>query len=320
MATALRIEALGALPRIDPAVAALAEALVSLLEAGGIDAAIVDETARGAWFVCGDGVRFRVPGGAPLDAGRVGDAVALLDHADPLLARVETILGIALDPDAVEEQAPDASAILSLAADAIAVTIAFPISHAERPEWEQRAQALRPMDARLPVVLRVLATGPRIGITEAGDLAAGDLILIGARPGTVIEGGDGSVLTGQLDFASGNFTLHPEGTPMAAEPAASAAPRDFAVPLTLRLPDRATSAASLAALRPGTALPLGPLTDGMPVELLVAGRLLARGELVQLGDRFAVLIEERAGIEDADIAAPIELDAETESEAAEARA
>lgn len=320
MATALRIEALGALPRIDPAVVALAEALVSLLEAGGIDAAIVDETAPGAWFVCGDGVRFRVPGGVPLDAGRVGDAVALLDHADPLLARIEAILGITLDPDAVEEHAPDASAILSLAADAIAVTIAFPISHAERPEWEQQAQALRPVDARLPVVLRVLATGPRIGITEAGDLAAGDLVLIGARPGTVIERGDGSVLSGQLDFASGNFTLHPEGTSMAAEPAASAAPRDFAVPLTLRLPDRATSAASLAALRPGTALPLGPLTDGMPVELLVAGRLLARGELVQLGDRFAVLIEERAGIEDADIAVPIELDADVESEAAEARA
>ena len=58
--------------------------------------------------------------------------------------------------------------------------------------------------------------------------------------------------------------------------------RDFAVPLTIRLPDRMTSAASLAALRPGTTLPLGPLTDGMAVELLVAGRPAStRGALVR---------------------------------------
>ena len=73
---------------------------------------------------------------------------------------------------------------------------------------------------------------------------------------------------------------------------------DFMVPLTIRLPDRMTSAASLSALVPGTTLPLGPLTEGMPVELRVADRLLARGELVQLGDRFAVLIESRADIAD----------------------
>jgi hypothetical protein len=53
----------------------------------------------------------------------------------------------------------------------------------------------------------------------------------------------------------------------------------------------------------------------MPIELLVAGRPLARGELVQLGDRFAVLIEERAPIDDG-IAEPIEID----PEAAEAQA
>jgi flagellar motor switch/type III secretory pathway protein FliN len=68
--------------------------------------------------------------------------------------------------------------------------------------------------------------------------------------------------------------------------------------LTIRLPDRMTSAASLSSLAPGTTLALGPLTEGMPVELRVADRLLARGELVQLGDRFAVLIESRADIAD----------------------
>jgi flagellar motor switch/type III secretory pathway protein FliN len=59
-----------------------------------------------------------------------------------------------------------------------------------------------------------------------------------------------------------------------------------------------TSAASLSSLAPGMTLALGPLTEGMPIELRVADRLLARGELVQLGDRFAVLIESRADIAD----------------------
>lgn len=76
-------------------------------------------------------------------------------------------------------------------------------------------------------------------------------------------------------------------------------PNDFMVPLTIKLPDRMTSASSLSSLVPGSTLPLGPLTEGMPVELRVADRLLARGELVQLGDRFAVLIEDRADIHDA---------------------
>jgi flagellar motor switch/type III secretory pathway protein FliN len=160
----------------------------------------------------------------------------------------------------------------------------------------------------MPAVLRILVHGPRVGIAEAGDLAAGDLVLLSPRPAATIEQDDGAGHTGQLDFATGNFTPHPQGAPMADEPPA----RDFAVPLTLRLPDRATSAASLAALRPGMALPLGPLTDGMPIELLVAGRPLARGELVQLGERFAVLIEELSAIDDTGAAEPVEIDADAQ--------
>lgn len=316
MATALRLDALTGLPRIDADAAALAESLIALFEDDGIGASIEKDSPPGPWFVCAGGVRFRVTGGPPLSPERIGDAIALLDRADPLLARVEAVLGIALEPGAVEVSESPRCVVLALAAEGVAATIAFAADHPERAAWEARALALRPADARLPVVLRVLAAGPRLGVAETGALAAGDLVLIGARPAAVLEASDGSALTGQLDLATGGFTLHPEGDPMASEPAASAAQRDFAVPLTVRLPDRATSAASLAALRPGTALPLGPLTDGMPVELLVAGRLLARGELVQLGDRFAVLIEERAQIDDADSAGPVEID----PDAAEARA
>lgn len=101
-------------------------------------------------------------------------------------------------------------------------------------------------------------------------------------------------VTGMIDLTTGVFSAGQYGASMPDDTPAA----DFMVPLTIRLPGRMTSAASLSALVPGTTLPLGPLTEGMPVELRVADRLLARGELVQLGDRFAILVESRADIAD----------------------
>ncbi len=305
MATATPLDGLTRLRRLDPGAAALADAVASLLAADGLEPTVLHAVAPGPWFSCGEGVRFRIADPIPLDDTRVGDAVALLDRADHLLARVERLLGLSLEPAGIGPEALDDSVVLSFADEDLAGTIAIPSAHPGREAWRAQAQALPPTTAALPVVLRILVQGPRVGIAEAGDLAPGDLVLISSRPAATIEDSEASH-TGQLDFPTGNFTPHPQGAPMADEPPA----RDFAVPLTLRLPDRATSAASLASLRPGMALPLGPIADGMPVELLVAGRPLARGELVQLGDRFAVLIEERSAIDDAGTAEAVEIDAD----------
>jgi flagellar motor switch/type III secretory pathway protein FliN len=306
MATAMPLDGLTRLRRLDPRAAALADAVASLLAADGLEPTVLHAVVSGPWFSCGDGVRFRIEDPVPLDDTRVGDAVALLDRADPLLMRVERLLGLSLEPIGIEAEAIDDRVILSFAGEGVVGTIAISPAHPGREEWQARARALPPAAATMPAVLRILVHGPRVGIAEAGDLAPGDLVLIAPRPAATIEQEDGAGHPGQLDFATGNFTLHPQGAPMVDEPPA----RDFAVPLTLKLPDRATSAASLAALRPGMALPLGPLTDGMPIELLVAGRPLARGELVQLGDRFAVLIEERSAIDDAGRAEPVDIDAD----------
>jgi flagellar motor switch/type III secretory pathway protein FliN len=318
MATALALDGLTDLPRLDPARAALGAALCALIGDAGFDTAVLREAQpAAAWFACADGVRFRFlrcdGRAALLDPARTGDAVALLDRADPELARLEQVLELMLEPEALDEERVGNAVIVSFRDGGAAGLIAVPLDHTRRAGWEERARALDPVAATLPMVVRLLVEGPRLAIAEAGDLAPGDLVLLAPRPGATLEADAGPVLAGQCDLSSGSFTPHPQGGPMAAD--SSAAPRDFAVPLTLRLPDRMTSAASLAALRPGVALPLGPLTEGMPIELLVAGRPLARGELVQLGDRFAVLIEERAPIDDG-IAEPIEID----PEAAEAQA
>jgi flagellar motor switch/type III secretory pathway protein FliN len=298
MATALCFEALRGLRRLDPATSALGGAVSGLLEACGIQATIVHAIAPGAWFGCGDAIRFRMLDSRPLDETRIGDAVRILDDAEPLLERLEQGLGISLEPAGILEGDPDRSVVLLVRSEALAAELALPVDHPAAQRWHAEAQALDPAPAATPLVLRILVDGPRLPMAEAGSLEPGDLVLLSTRTAATLEAGPIGSITGLLDFLSGAFTLQPQGTTMAADGPGSATSRDFAVPLTLRLPERMTSAASLADLRPGTALPLGPLTDGMPVELLVAGRALARGELVQLGDRFAVLIEERVGIDD----------------------
>ncbi len=305
MATAFRLDALD-LPRIDPAQDALAGAVARLLEHAGFAVDILAAPPRGSWFACADGVQFR-PGAAALHPERVAEAAAVLDAAEPLLLALEQALGLHLEPDTIED-ASDAPALhLALTREDHAATLLLPCAHPHARNWIAEAEGLTPPAARLPVLVRLLVQGPRLGIAEAGGLAAGDLVLIDPRPRATLEAPHFRQ-AGQADLTACTFTPYPDGAPMDSSDAAPS-PRDFAVPLTLRLPERLTSAAALADLRPGVALPLSPIAEGMPVELLVAGSPLARGELVQMGDRFAVLIESRADLVEAMVQQPVEVEA-----------
>lgn len=305
------LDALTELPAVDPDAAALGQALCTLIGSVGLDAAVVHQPQAARWFVTADGLRFtllRHEGRRVLlDEGRVGDAVALLDQAEPVLAALEAALELPLEPEALVSDQPERAVLISFTQDRTTGLVAVPLDHPERTGWEERARAIALPPEAVPVVLRCLIDGPRLSVVEAGDLAGGDMVLVDARPRTRIEPGEARAIAGQLDLVSGQFAVQVQGGSMSESDSPAA---DFAVPLSVRLPDRMTSAAALAALRPGTTLPLGPFTDGLTVELLVADRLLARGELVRLGDRFAVLIEERADLADVEPAAP-----ETEADA-----
>lgn len=303
------LDALTELPAVDPDAAALGQALCTLIGGVGLDAAIVHRPQAAPWFVTADGLRFtllRHEGRRVLlDERRVGDAVALLDQAEPVLSALEAALELPLEPEALVSGQPERAVLISFTQDRTTGLIAVPLDHPARAGWDERARAIALPPEAVPVVLRCLVDGPRLSVVEAGDLAGGDMVLVDARPRTRIEPGDARVIAGQLDLASGQFAVQVQGGSMfESDSPAPGAAADFAVPLSVRLPDRMTSAAALAALRPGTTLPLGPFTDGLTVELLVADRLLARGELVRLGDRFAVLIEERADLADVEPAAP----------------
>lgn len=305
MATTLCLDALD-LPRVDPARDSLAGAVARLLEQAGFAVDILAAPPRGTWFRCAGGVYVR-PGGTALHPERVVEAAAALDTAEPLLLALEQALGLPFEPDDLGPASDDPMLPFTVRRDGQDAALLLPVGHPHAAGWIAEAATLTPPAARLPVLARVLVQGPRLGIAEAGDLAAGDLVLIGTRPPATLEAAHFRQ-AGQFDLIAGIFTSHPDGAPMESSDVAPS-PRDFAVPLTLRLPEQLTSAAALADLRPGVALPLGPIAEGMAVELLVAGSPLARGELVQLGDRFAVLIESRADLVEGSVQQPVEMDA-----------
>lgn len=310
-ATAIPLDRLTRLRRIDPAVDAAGSAAARLIEAAGLRVLAVADglpPAR-AWFACEGDVLIHMPGEAPLHPERVAEAAAMLDRAEAMLATIERALGIVLEPEAVRpaDAAPRIALTITDQAESAALVLAIPHGHADRDRWAAAADACPPNPATLPVLIHAEMDGPRLSIAEAEALSAGDLVLWPARaPGRITSSLPRAAATspdfhGTIGLVDARFTPAPHdfGAAMPSDVSATDdAPRDFAVPLSLRLPDRMTSAASLAALRPGTTLSLGPIVDGLPVELLVAGRPLATGELVQLGDRFAVLVGARAPLAD----------------------
>lgn len=306
MSDAPELAALSALPRVDPDSDARLASLCRLLTAAGVAAHVEAQPMEGAWFAAADGVRFRVDRideqHVVLAPDRVGEAVAALDAADPLLRAAEGALGIALEPDALDLCDGEAGAVLAIAQAGCSAQLQVPEDHPATARWLAEAAALAPASSAVPMLFALHLRGPRLSIAEAEALGPGDLLLLPASAPAALHPIGGATLPGVMALARGDFTVTVEGETMADRHA----PSEFAVPLEIRLPERMTSAATLAALVPGTTLLLGPLTEGMAVDLLVGGRLLARGELVQLGDRFAVLVEERPSLDDPVIPAAAE--------------
>jgi flagellar motor switch/type III secretory pathway protein FliN len=290
------IDGLTALRRIDPEDAALGAAICVLLRADGTTVRLVDAPENGL-FITEGGVAFAIQsinGNAPIiSTARVTEAAAALDAIDPMLVDIEAALGLSLDATGMGSVGSAAIGI-DVRREDFSLTLVIPRDHTRRADWVALAETLPPSTPHMPVIVALLMTGPRLTVAEASDLASGDLLLVPQSAMATLQTAHLPAMTGAFDFSTGQFSLGQTGDLMPDDTIAS----DFMVPLTIKFPDRMTSAGSLSALVPGTTLPLGPLTEGMPVELRVADRLLACGELVQLGDRFAVLIEDRADISD----------------------
>lgn len=87
--------------------------------------------------------------------------------------------------------------------------------------------------------------------------------------------------------------------------------KDVDVRVSVELGSTLMTLREVMALREESVVPLDRLTDEL-VEISVNGRRIARGEVIEIGDRFALRIVEMEGHESAERLGPAEADAAPE--------
>ncbi len=315
MATAAeRIDGLTSLPALDPVKAETTNRLIALLNGEWIEdehhKMLVTEASSlppptNPWFDTALGIKIHIAstnGARAVYAhDRLDDIVAALDAVDPLLSVVERCIGLSLEPIGLVDAIADEDIQLSVAlymnkAACETIDVAIPLSSLNADFLAAAKPVGTPILGDTPCVANMIVRAADLSIDEAAALDIGDLILLGLRsPGRLEWSGGAS--DGAFDFGTSVFSAGPNsGDDMNDDPGRSDG--GFSVPISIRLPSRTLSMETLAGLKPGATLPLGPITNGLGVEILVGGRALAKGELVQVGAQFAVLVESRLGMQD----------------------
>lgn len=298
------------LPALDGERQALAERLALLIETAAeapatFAVAIEHASHPGPWFSGEDGVAVRVDRldgrAAALHAERLDATVAALDRVEPYLDWIEAQTGWVIEPDRVAP--PPADALLFRVdvggPDAgITFAIAVPVDRAATVHADPLLPGLRMASAHLPCTVR--ATAAFLSVEDANALTPGDLLILQPAPWRAVLTA-GPLDDTQVVFDPGTGRVE-QGGRMAGEMGQEEAAeqlRRFQVPVELALAAGSATLAELAALREGGTLPLGPVTAGLSVTLSVGGRALGTGELVRLGDRFAVVVDRLAAVVEA---------------------
>jgi flagellar motor switch/type III secretory pathway protein FliN len=315
------------LPQRLPVRAALQSKLLALLTGEDLVADCIDRAhvGSGAWLVteAGPMLQFVRVNGQPafIHADRLDSVAASIDLSDALLTALEAQLGLAIEPIAVIEAPPADALIFAVKTRTTddCLHLAFAADFAEPAAMRAAFDALAPIWSQVPVAYELCLTGPMLPVIDAAAIDAGDMLIIGNRAVAArivwpLEGdrADGRApsevnrsvsITGRFDMTSGEFvasdpvSINQDIGAMTSSDtntqSASGNTPGFAVPLSIRLPIRMASVGDLSSMRVGTTFMIGPVTQGVPVSLMVADREIAAGELVQVGDQFAILIDHK---------------------------
>ncbi len=299
-----RIEGLQGLRRIDPVEADVVNLILLLLNAQPLDggeamSASRREISGAGWFETGTGTGtgFRIVRADGRDfvlqPNRIDDAVAALEASDSLIDRIEALLGLPLEPTGLLPGSPEYGLGFRIETPQHCIDLALPLDRLDLAHLnEQRGRAL--LSAHdMPCAFDVSIIVADLPIDDAADLEPGDLVLMGQRVRARLAWHSGAA-DGLVNLAAAHFAVSSgDENDMSNE-----RPGGFSVPVTISLPPRTTSVEALAGLKPGSSLALGPIVEGLRVAVAVGGRQFAAGEIVQIGDQFAVLIESRAGMDD----------------------
>ena len=229
---------------------------------------------------------------------RIAALASLLMEADIVLSALELKLGVGLEPDNIVDRNPDGARLLELDFYSGSVLLhriwlGFPSGFALPAD--PTTESINATHVAVAVALQSVVAS--LDVDDASAIGVGDLLILRAgRWPTKLETPFGAV-DGQLDPQANQFSIANgetmQGQSMTNDDNAGEGGGFGAlhVPVSIRLPDQSMTIEELGKLRAGLAVPVGQVTAGVQVELLVAGRLIAKGELVRLGEQFAVHID-----------------------------
>jgi hypothetical protein len=137
------------------------------------------------WFLCADDIAFRIVRLADrpvrLDPADGPAMALLLDAADSLLAALEDVLGLTLEPGDIGPRPGRALLIARIEGEGgeALIDLALPRDAALLPTPAPFAPA---MLGHIPVGIRLTINGPRLPPADAAALARGDMLLLGPAP------------------------------------------------------------------------------------------------------------------------------------------
>lgn len=254
-------------------------------------------TFEGGWFL-GETLAFSPIGDAAQPLGAAADDLmrTLDDHAQ-WLSQIEKAIGLAAE---FADFGPLVEPCAVIDLDKGRIAVRAPVA----PRFE-------------PPKLQMLSPGfvvARLQLNEAERLGSGDMLILERGPWPMI--GDHSTLSrvslgldpvtgaiGPLAPGSG-ADIRPRASSnnsaiASPEPIAMTQPHELSglnVSVALHLPDRVLTTDELSAMMGRGAFDIGAIGEGLSVTLSIGGRTIGSGDIVRLGDRFAVLLD---GAEDA---------------------
>lgn len=269
----------------------------------------IDEAMAQGWLVCTFGAA--IAGLAPLIVGgRVPvlradggepDGLALaatLDGIEPLLLVMERQFGHPLRPERAASACPPGCTVLRLSAHRPGSASAEHVLLAALPDLSaisaplpaagRLAQALR---ARVRLVASLVVPMPAMAAADLRSLAAGDLLLVGPQPIAARLCVGPFARAAMFAPASDHLVRIRIAQETMVEPIDTASDQRIILPAELRIRMGQMTLAEAAALTPGQLLTLPAKAPALPVAVFIGSTQVASGDLVALGDGYAVLVQ-----------------------------
>lgn len=244
------------------------------------------------------------------------DALAhALDAADPILCVVESITGFVLDPVETVNIKPIEHVVLEISRvnEIDRIFLACPVDVEKLSEFNNMSNRQSIDLSDLLVEYSLFIKSPNLDIECLAELSVGDIVILGNGPANSTVKWHSANQTqftvdGSYDFGNGEFSGDQESVHETIDNGVDdteQSVRDnatlFPVNLKVRVNGLATEAKSLAALQVGIPFHAGRLAHGLDVSIFFGEKEIFGGNIVKIGDSFAVTIGKKQYNPDIDV-------------------